>query len=132
MSEEISARSSRESKKRLDIAGPPQTWFQALVACELCLEVPYFFLSLRMLLSSSSQLPRWFRWISIVYGARAATTLVPILAATLSNKENPVSEKMILFGFYLPYLLVPLCWVYTRIQYKDACDEDAARKQKGA
>jgi hypothetical protein len=117
------------------IAGPPfHTWFQSLVACELLFQVPYFVLAVHMLLRSSKRtttttmmmLPRWFQSLSIIYGTHAATTLVPILASILWDDEITSSEKLILFGFYLPYFLFPASWVY--IMVRDDDDEEEKPK----
>lgn len=44
-----------------------------------------------------------------MYGAHVATTLAPILAE-LYNPAYGLSEpeRYMLFGFYLPYLIIPL------------------------
>lgn len=110
------------------IAGPPfHTWFQSLVACELFFQVPYFVLAVNMLLSKrTTMLPRWFQSLSIIYGTHAATTLVPIVASTLWDDETTSSEKLILFGFYLPYFIFPVSWVYIMVRDDD---DDKAKSE---
>uniref|UniRef100_A0A7S2UJB6 EXPERA domain-containing protein n=1 Tax=Attheya septentrionalis TaxID=420275 RepID=A0A7S2UJB6_9STRA len=86
---------------------PP--WFRSLILCELLLQVPFFFVSVYALwtpgnISGSG----WFRSACMIYGAHTSTTLIPILATIASNPEINTAETATLFGFYLPYLILPL------------------------
>jgi hypothetical protein len=114
------------------IRGPPfYPWFQSLVLFELIFQVPYFVVACKILSSSSQALfvtvPRWFRALSIIYGAHAATTLVPILGHILSNPTNTLSEKAILFGFYFPYFVFPASWVYILSQPEEKEDAESSK-----
>ena len=48
--------------------------------------------------------------INAVYASHVATTMVPIIAELFYNTEFGLSQNeiWILFGFYVPYLILPL------------------------
>ena len=48
--------------------------------------------------------------INIAYASHVATTMVPIIAELFYNTEYGITENEIwtLFGFYVPYLIIPL------------------------
>ena len=79
-------------------------WLQSFIWCELFLQMPFFFVATYGLLFKKN----FIRIPSIFYGVHVATTVVPILAETLLNDVNTFNEKLMLSGFYLPYLLIPL------------------------
>ena len=43
----------------------------------------------------------------IIYGTHVATTLIPILGEFLMDRRLHASERNVLLGFYLPYLIIP-------------------------
>jgi hypothetical protein len=95
------------------MAPPFDSWFQSFVVCEVLLQVPFFIYAVRCLLNwQTTDGSGFFRTACLIYGAHAVTTLIPILAETLFNDVNTISEKCILFGFYIPYLLFPAWLVY--------------------
>ena len=88
---------------------PQPGWFRALVACELGLQLPFFFVALRALAARDDGA----RDAMLVYGAHVATTMVPILGALATDNSAFPSElaRLTLVGIYSPYLLVPLLLV---------------------
>jgi len=90
---------------------PPYSLFlQTFVACELLFQMPFFFVATYALLNSREQVisgSGWFRTACIIYGTHTSTTLFPILASLVFDKELAASEKALLFGFYMPYLIFP-------------------------
>jgi hypothetical protein len=91
---------------------PELLWFQALVSCELCFQLPFLIAAVRMLSSSlyTSTYPNWFRYACIAYGSHTATTMAPILATLITNPEATLPERVLITALYLPYLIFPL-WI---------------------
>lgn len=79
-------------------------WLQSFIWCELLFQMPFFFVATYGLLMQKN----WIRIPSILYGAHVATTVIPILAETLTSAQNTIEQKVMLTSFYAPYLLVPL------------------------
>ena len=95
------------------LMGKPTLWFKSIIFFELTLQVPFFFWALKvLLLPTSEKEPKLFRPIAIAYGSHTATTLIPILATFLFQKNLTDFHKYQLVLIYIPYLLVPLaiCW----------------------
>jgi hypothetical protein len=98
---------------------PVQPWFSSLVSIEVIFQLPFFFLAIYAILQQSKQPQKrtihgdgTFKSLCIIYGSSTATTLVPILQCILTDEETNMSEKGILLGFYLPYLIFPI-WLVT-------------------
>lgn len=85
---------------------PTETWFTSLVSLEIVFQLPFFFYAVYSILNCAYGF--YFRPLCIAYGASTATTLIPILACVLSDDDTTTSEKGVLLGFYLPYLMFPL------------------------
>ena len=81
-----------------------QLWLQSFIYAELFVQLPFFFVAVYGLLNERN----WIRIPSIFYGVHVATTVLPILLETLLGTRNTSMEKVILSGFYLPYLMIPL------------------------
>jgi hypothetical protein len=79
-------------------------WLQSFIWAELFLQMPFFFAATYGLLFRKN----WIRIPSILYGSHVATTVLPILVETLLGNKNSTQEKLTLFGFYAPYLFIPL------------------------
>lgn len=95
------------------MTAPFDTWFQSFVVCEVFLQVPFFIYAVKSLMNwQSTDGSGWFRTACLLYGAHAVTTLIPILAETIFNNVNTPTEKCILYGFYIPYLIFPSYLVY--------------------
>jgi hypothetical protein len=91
---------------RPDFGGP---WFHALIACELRIQLPFFFVAVRQLLGdTSASWPDWFRTACLVYGSHTCTTMVPILTVLMKNPESSTEQKCMALAVYLPYLIFPL------------------------
>lgn len=89
---------------------PP--WAKGLMYCELFFQLPFFFYATASLLSKNEGL----RIPGIIYGSHTATTLIPILMYIWCFPEDvspflTQSDKIVLFLFYLPYLLIPLLFM---------------------
>jgi hypothetical protein len=86
-------------------------WFQSLVTCEILFQLPFFFAACYYLAAKDSpSYPDSFRCACIAYGAHTATTMAPILTTLVTNSAATVSERMMILGFYLPYLIFPV-WI---------------------
>ncbi|KAI7856555.1 transmembrane protein 6/97 [Circinella umbellata] len=81
-------------------------WFKGLTLCELVFQLPFFFVACYGLYKNSL----YVRVPLIVYASHVATTMVPIIAELFYNTEFGLSQNeiWILFGFYVPYLILPL------------------------
>lgn len=80
-------------------------WFASLIWCELLIQLPFFFVAAYAFVRGKN----WIRAPAIMYGAHAATTLVPILAELAFSDEgrgNP--RRAELLAIYGCYLAVPL------------------------
>jgi hypothetical protein len=113
---------------------PPQPWFTSLVAIEMLLQMPFFFVALYTILQhpkndtkinnqnkhgSIIQGNGIFRSLCMVYGSSTATTLIPIFASIVTENETTLGEKSILLCFYLPYFIFPLWLVVIAV-----CEEN--------
>jgi hypothetical protein len=120
-------------------------WFQSLVVCEFFLQVPFFVTACYFLgqtpppqnpskINNDSKdeyhYPNWFRDACIVYGSHTATTLVPILCAILTNPETVRTQKMVLCGFYVPYLVFPLWILYLAVMSQQDHHHDVSLSTK--
>ncbi|KAJ1815043.1 Transmembrane protein 97 [Coemansia sp. RSA 2599] len=81
------------------------TWFRSLLASELLLQLPFFFYAAYALWNAcpARHAPL------LVYGAHVSTTMVPVLATlAFGDIDRSSSQRLVLAGLYLPYLLIPL------------------------
>jgi hypothetical protein len=93
--------------------GPYDAWFQAIVCSELLLQLPFFFVAVKVLLNTDNYCGRgWFRSACMVYGAHTSTTLIPIITCHCVNENATLLEKCMVISIYFPYLLFPLWLVY--------------------
>lgn len=87
----------------------PQPWFRSIVAAEIVLQLPFFFVAVYGLVAEKN----WIRVPMVIYGSHVATTLVAILGEFL---QAPLAEgyfsseaaRWTIIAVYLPYLIVPL------------------------
>lgn len=84
------------------ICGNP-IWFKSMIWLELILQIPFFFYACYGLLYKDNNI----RIPSIMYGAHVSTTLWPILAEFLYATSLTTTQRLTLFSFYLPYLIIP-------------------------
>uniref|UniRef100_A0A7S4N251 EXPERA domain-containing protein n=1 Tax=Odontella aurita TaxID=265563 RepID=A0A7S4N251_9STRA len=103
------------------MAEPFEPWFKSFVACEIVLQLPFFVYAVRALLNppTTAKGKGLFRTLSLIYGSHTATTLIPILIATLADETTTAREKAALFGFYLPYLIFPVWLVAIAVVSED-------------
>lgn len=100
---------------------PPQPWFTSLVAIEIFLQIPFFFVAVYAIIKNDTrgnnqqignrniiQGNGIFRSLCMVYGSSTATTLIPIFASIVTDHDTTWREKGILLCFYLPYFIFPL------------------------
>lgn len=105
---------------------PFATWFKSFVVCEVLLQVPFFIYAVKSLVHwQTTDGSGRFRTACLIYGAHAVTTLIPILAETIFNNVNSTTEKCILVGFYLPYLLFPAYLVFVAATNDDIFSEQS-------
>eukprot|EP00730_Choanoeca_flexa_P010151 TRINITY_DN16027_c0_g1_i1.p1 TRINITY_DN16027_c0_g1~~TRINITY_DN16027_c0_g1_i1.p1 ORF type:complete len:167 (+),score=13.54 TRINITY_DN16027_c0_g1_i1:3-503(+) len=93
------------------MANPPG-WFKPLVAGEVLLQLPFFFLALQKIPKGDNTL----RLPGLVYGVHVATTLMPIFGEVFfgdATAELPLKNKLLLAAIYSPYFLIPLHFAYT-------------------
>ena len=83
-------------------------WFKSFIGCEFLFQFPFFFIATYGLLYEKN----WIRVPSIIYGTHVATTMVPILTEFVFAEKLTVTQKCTLFGFYIPYFLIPALLVY--------------------
>ena len=79
--------------------------FRSFIIAEAFFQLPFFFVATYGLLFKK----QWIRIPLIVYGSHVFTTVFPIMY-TFYEADNSDGglNKVALFGFYSPYLLVPL------------------------
>lgn len=88
---------------------PCQLWFQTMVACECCIQLPFFVIAIRQL--CSSKYSWWFPSLSLLYGAHVLTTMLPILTELWTSAEiETTALKSILTCIYAPYAIFP-AWI---------------------
>ena len=123
---------------------PTETWFSSLVAIETLFQLPFFFLAVYAILQHADgatskakhALIRGdgiFRSLCLIYGSSTATTMAPILSCVLTDEDTTASEKAILLGFYVPYLIFPLWLVIIAVCEENvfgADDDRSATKKK--
>jgi hypothetical protein len=116
---------------------PVQPWFSSLVSIEVIFQLPFFFFAIYAILQQQKDPHKRtirgdgpFKSLCIIYGSSTATTLVPILQSILSNEETNMSEKGILLGFYLPYLIFPIWLVIIAACNEDVFGVDGIKKEQ--
>ncbi|KAL3756045.1 hypothetical protein ACHAWU_002624 [Discostella pseudostelligera] len=112
---------------------PPQPWFTSLVAIEILLQMPFFFVAVYAILQKQKNDTNTlnqngrsiiegngiFRSLCMVYGSSTATSLIPIFASILTDDGTTLREKGILLCFYFPYFIFPLWLVVIAV-----CEEN--------
>ena len=91
---------------------------------EAFFQLPFFFVAVYGLLHEK----QWIRIPLIVYGSHVFTTVFPILY-TFYEAENSDMNKLALFGFYSPYLLVPLMLTIYMSVYEDPFGKSNTHKK---
>jgi hypothetical protein len=82
-------------------------WFLSLIATELILQLPFFFVALYAFLNRRE----WIRLPLVAYGGFVSATMVPILSELCFATSLHPSQRAALLGMYLPYLVVPAMFV---------------------
>lgn len=100
-------------------------WFRSFVWCELLVQLPFFFAAAHAYAFGR----RWVRAPMLMYGAHAATTVVPMLAEFWSHAANP--GRWSLVAMYGTYALVPLLLALDMARRPDADPFGGARKRRG-
>lgn len=83
-------------------------WLKSFIWAEFLFQTPFFFVATYGLLFKRN----WIRIPSIIYGAHVATTVWAIIAEFIASETITQQEKVVLFGFYAPYFIIPalLMW----------------------
>jgi hypothetical protein len=84
-----------------------QRWFQSLVASEIALQLPFFFVALYAFIYRKE----WIRRPMIAYGGFVSATMVPILTELFFAAGITSHQRGALLAMYLPYLVVPVVLV---------------------
>lgn len=86
------------------LIGRRPVWLQSFILAEFLFQMPFFFVATYGLLYKRN----WLRIPAIIYGVHVATTVWAILAEFIMNTDNSFQEKVTLFGFYMPYFVIPV------------------------
>lgn len=86
---------------------PDHRWFVSLIATELVLQLPFFFVALYAFLARRE----FIRLPLIAYGSFVSATMVPILSELWWATGLDAGKRVALLGMYLPYLIVPAIMV---------------------
>ena len=78
-------------------------WISIMIYYEI-LQIPYFFIATYAMAYELN----WIRIPSIIYASHVVTTVSSILSEMYYSRLINNSQKMILYSFYVPYLLLPL------------------------
>ena len=100
---------ANEFKDHLANPALAPVWFKSVLAAEVVLQLPFFFVALYAWLTKAT----WIRIPTIAYGAHVATTLVPIIGDFLFAQGGPVlfqntQQRLTLVALYSPYFVIPL------------------------
>mmetsp|Transcript_1812 Transcript_1812/g.2535 ORF Transcript_1812/g.2535 Transcript_1812/m.2535 type:complete len:187 (+) Transcript_1812:153-713(+) len=119
---------------------PFDTWFSAMVSCEVFFQLPFFAIAVYMVLNSGrsnnnnnnhetittrKKYPSWFQKACLIYGSHVCTTLIPIFAILGTNPNTNTFEKLITIGVYSPYFVFPAWLLYLAAIDDDDDDGDA-------
>ena len=107
-------------------APPENVWFLSLIATELVLQLPFFFVALYAFLYRRE----WIRLPLVAYGGFVSATMVPILSELYFARSLNTSQRVALLGMYLPYLLVPAMFVVWGCSGADRLFEVRGRRLK--
>ncbi|TPX70201.1 hypothetical protein SpCBS45565_g01918 [Spizellomyces sp. 'palustris'] len=81
--------------------GSVEPWFWGIIVCELFFQLPLeAWLLVKVWQKEWERIRMW----AVVYAVHVITTMVPILVVL---KEADVENKGVLWGSYLPFLIVP-------------------------
>jgi hypothetical protein len=91
---------------------PFEPWFTGIVTAEVFLQLPFFFVAVRMLATNHVEYPDWFRTACLIYGSHVSTTLLPILYVFATHPEPSLLQRTATIAIYSPYLIFPMWLVY--------------------
>mmetsp|Transcript_7955 Transcript_7955/g.13204 ORF Transcript_7955/g.13204 Transcript_7955/m.13204 type:complete len:161 (+) Transcript_7955:92-574(+) len=86
------------------ILGTKPIWLKSFIWAEFLFQTPFFFVATYAFYNKCN----WIRIPSIMYGSHVATTVWALLAEFIYADNISTQEKMVLFSFYSPYLVVPV------------------------
>ncbi len=106
---EMGAWYANEFKDHLANPSLAPVWFKSVLAAELLIQLPFFFVALYAWVTKAN----WIRLPTIAYGAHVATTLIPIVGDFLFAQGGPVlfentTQRLTLIAIYSPYFIIPL------------------------
>jgi len=82
-------------------------WFLSLVATELLIQLPFFFVALYAFVARRE----WIRVPLVAYGGFVTATMVPILSELALAEGLGAGKRAALLMMYVPYLVVPAVFV---------------------
>ena len=111
---------------------PHDIWLRSIIAAEMILQLPFFFVAIYALLyperiDSSSR--GWFKPLCLVYGSHVATTLLPLLGCHATNTEANYFERAAVICIYLPYLIFPLWLVIIAFANEDILSNTSDKRK---
>ncbi|KAF0978513.1 hypothetical protein FDP41_002333 [Naegleria fowleri] len=92
-------------------------WFASFGVCEIFVQLPFFFIALYAFVAGKN----WIRIPAIIYSAHVMTTLVPIMAVFLFDKEY-LNHNAFLLGTYSVYFIIPLLLLLNMVFYEKPFD----------
>mmetsp|Transcript_15354 Transcript_15354/g.42468 ORF Transcript_15354/g.42468 Transcript_15354/m.42468 type:complete len:180 (-) Transcript_15354:146-685(-) len=119
-------RQSLQEDQQVNVA-----WFASFILCECALQLPYFFVALRVMTRTHTRAdntqqqqqhhyPEWFRKLTLVYCAHVCTTLIPIWATFATSPNMTMAQKAICISIYAPYFWIPLWLLSKALEVGDA------------
>lgn len=92
-------------------------WFASFGVCEVFVQLPFFFMALYAFIAGKN----WIRIPAIIYASHVMTTLVPIMAAFLFDKEY-LNHNPTLLATYAVYFVIPLLLLLNMVAYEKPFD----------
>ncbi len=89
-------------------------WFQAVTWIEIFVQLPFFFMAAYAFTFRKT----WIRIPCIIYASCALTAFIPIMTE-LMLADNKPHLKAAMFGFYSPFLFVPMIIMARALLYPD-------------
>eukprot|EP00296_Roombia_truncata_P002382 JP438337.1.p2 GENE.JP438337.1~~JP438337.1.p2 ORF type:complete len:145 (-),score=25.36 JP438337.1:42-476(-) len=87
-----------------ELMGQRPVWFQSVIACELVLQLPFFFVAIYAFWKGKN----WIRGPLIAYLAHVCTTLVPIVTTFVTSEHLSTTEMQTLLLVYGTWIVLPV------------------------
>jgi hypothetical protein len=89
------------------LGGSTPLFFKGLIGFEI-IQIPFFFMATYALIFKKN----WIRIPAIIYSSHVVTAVSLILLEFYYSTLLDTQQRLILFSFYLPYLLIPLSLLF--------------------